>query len=231
MPVALDADGAPDLDALAAAVTPATRAIALCSPNDPTGAAVETAALHEFLARVPERVTVLLDEALAEFREPGSDAAALWRGPAPADRAQLLQGPRAGRAARRLRASRAGATGASSPPRRASPPPAQAAALWAAESGDARRRRAGATPPRAPASASSPRSPPLPVTITPGTRARSRGWRPRGSPARELAARLAAAKVYVAPGAAWGDESHVRAALRGPDAVDRLADALRSSLP
>ena len=50
-----------------------------------------------------------------------------------------------------------------------------------------------------------------------------------GLGARELAARLAAAKVYVAPGAAWGDDRHVRAALRGPQAVDRLADAVRSA--
>ena len=42
-----------------------------------------------------------------------------------------------------------------------------------------------------------------------------------------LAARLAARQVYVAPGRLWGDERHVRAALRGPEAVDRLAEALR----
>ena len=41
-----------------------------------------------------------------------------------------------------------------------------------------------------------------------------------------LAARLAAAQVFVAPGRLWGDERHVRAALRGPAAVDRLAAAL-----
>jgi len=41
-----------------------------------------------------------------------------------------------------------------------------------------------------------------------------------------IAARLAAAQVFVAPGRLWGDERHVRAALRGPEAVDRLASAL-----
>jgi hypothetical protein len=41
-----------------------------------------------------------------------------------------------------------------------------------------------------------------------------------------IAARLAAAQVFVAPGRLWGDERHVRAALRGPEAVDRLARAL-----
>jgi hypothetical protein len=32
--------------------------------------------------------------------------------------------------------------------------------------------------------------------------------------------------VFVAPGRRWRDERHVRAALRGPAAVDRLAEAL-----
>jgi hypothetical protein len=41
-----------------------------------------------------------------------------------------------------------------------------------------------------------------------------------------IAARLASAQVFVAPGRLWGDERHVRAALRGPAAIDRLAAAL-----
>jgi histidinol-phosphate/aromatic aminotransferase/cobyric acid decarboxylase-like protein len=44
-----------------------------------------------------------------------------------------------------------------------------------------------------------------------------------------LAARLAARGILVAPGRLWGDERHVRAALRGPQAVDRLARALLGS--
>ncbi len=42
----------------------------------------------------------------------------------------------------------------------------------------------------------------------------------------ELAAHLAARRIFVTPGTAWGDDRHVRAALRGPDATDRLAAAL-----
>ena len=38
--VPLTTDGAPDLDVLAAAAGPDTRAVVLCTPNDPTGAAV-----------------------------------------------------------------------------------------------------------------------------------------------------------------------------------------------
>ena len=41
-----------------------------------------------------------------------------------------------------------------------------------------------------------------------------------------IAARLASQQVFVAPGRLWGDECHVRAALRGAAAVDRLARAL-----
>jgi histidinol-phosphate/aromatic aminotransferase/cobyric acid decarboxylase-like protein len=42
-----------------------------------------------------------------------------------------------------------------------------------------------------------------------------------------LAARLAARRILVAPGSAWGDERHVRATLRDAAATDRLAAALR----
>jgi histidinol-phosphate aminotransferase len=231
IPVALDAGGAPDLDALAAALTPATRAVALCSPNDPTGAALSANALRAFLARVPERVTVLLDEALAEFREPGSDAVALLA-EAPQllivrtfSKAHALAGLRAGYALASPGAARrwsvlAPALGISAP--------AQAAALWAAESGDqvVARRRAAAAHDRERLAAALAGSP---VSFASGSAPFA--WLSAAQlDARELASRLAGAKVYVAPGAAWGDDRHVRAALRGPQAVDRLAEALRSAL-
>ena len=54
-----------------------TRAIALSSPNDPTGAPVARADVRALCERVGERVWVLLDEAFADFLEPGEDAAAL----------------------------------------------------------------------------------------------------------------------------------------------------------
>jgi histidinol-phosphate/aromatic aminotransferase/cobyric acid decarboxylase-like protein len=41
-----------------------------------------------------------------------------------------------------------------------------------------------------------------------------------------IARRLAGQRIYVTPGAAWGDERHVRIALRGAAATDRLAGAL-----
>ena len=56
-----------DLRAMAAAVTDRTRVVLLCSPNNPTGTAITTAELTDFLDRVPGRVLVVLDEAYREF--------------------------------------------------------------------------------------------------------------------------------------------------------------------
>jgi histidinol-phosphate aminotransferase len=61
------ADGVHDLDAMAAAIGPRTRAVLLCEPNNPTGTAVGAAALERFLDRVPGDVLVVLDEAYFEF--------------------------------------------------------------------------------------------------------------------------------------------------------------------
>ena len=49
------------------AITSDTRAVLLCSPNNPTGVALAHTELSEFLAQVPERVPVLLDEAYIDF--------------------------------------------------------------------------------------------------------------------------------------------------------------------
>ncbi|MGF3056382.1 histidinol-phosphate transaminase [Microbacterium sp. YY-01] len=65
--VPLDAEARHDLAAMADAVTEKTRAIIVCSPNNPTGPIVTSAAFAEFIARVPSSVLVILDEAYAEF--------------------------------------------------------------------------------------------------------------------------------------------------------------------
>jgi histidinol-phosphate aminotransferase len=79
--VPLTADEGHDLPAMAAAVTDRTRLIAVCSPNNPTGPTVRHDELIEFLARVPDSVAVVLDEAYVEFvRDPASaDGLALYR--------------------------------------------------------------------------------------------------------------------------------------------------------
>ena len=60
-------DGRHDLDAMADAVTDRTRVILVCTPNNPTSTTVTTAEFAAFMARVPETVLVLLDEAYREF--------------------------------------------------------------------------------------------------------------------------------------------------------------------
>jgi histidinol-phosphate aminotransferase len=50
------------------AVTDSTRAIVVCNPNDPTGAYLPSPDLRELLTALPERVHVLVDEALIHFQ-------------------------------------------------------------------------------------------------------------------------------------------------------------------
>ncbi len=56
-----------DLDAMARAVTDRTRAVIVCSPNNPTSTVVTTEEFERFMAAVPDDVLVLLDEAYSEF--------------------------------------------------------------------------------------------------------------------------------------------------------------------
>jgi histidinol-phosphate aminotransferase len=56
-----------DLAAMAAAITPRTRLILVCNPNNPTGTYLRRDELTEFLDRVPQDVLVVLDEAYREF--------------------------------------------------------------------------------------------------------------------------------------------------------------------
>jgi histidinol-phosphate aminotransferase len=57
------------VDAVLSAVNEHTRVVALCSPNDPTGEVVVAGELRRLLDALPERVVVLLDEALADFAD------------------------------------------------------------------------------------------------------------------------------------------------------------------
>lgn len=56
-----------DLDAMAEAITPRTRVILLCTPNNPTGPAISRVGFDRFMARVPSDTLVVLDEAYREF--------------------------------------------------------------------------------------------------------------------------------------------------------------------
>ena len=60
-----------DLDAMAKAITPGTRMILVCNPNNPTGTTVGGRALTRFLDAVPGDCLVVLDEAYREYiRDP-----------------------------------------------------------------------------------------------------------------------------------------------------------------
>lgn len=75
VPVEVPLDGAArhDLTAIAAAVTERTGLVFICNPNNPTGTVVSRAELEAFMAAVPERVTVVIDEAYVHFdRDPDS---------------------------------------------------------------------------------------------------------------------------------------------------------------
>jgi len=56
-----------DLAAMAAAITPRTRLILVCNPNNPTGTVVRERELTEFLDQVPADCLVILDEAYREY--------------------------------------------------------------------------------------------------------------------------------------------------------------------
>ena len=65
--VPLTADHHVDLPALAAAITPATRLVFVCNPNNPTGTTITKQEFEEFMAVVPPTTLVALDEAYFEF--------------------------------------------------------------------------------------------------------------------------------------------------------------------
>jgi histidinol-phosphate aminotransferase len=56
-----------DLAAMAAAITPRTRLIFVCNPNNPTGTVVHAGELEAFLDQVPADCLVVLDEAYREY--------------------------------------------------------------------------------------------------------------------------------------------------------------------
>jgi len=70
-----------DLAAMAAAITPRTRMIFICNPNNPTGTVVPAGELAGFLDQVPPDCLVVLDEAYREYVRDGAgpDGIELYR--------------------------------------------------------------------------------------------------------------------------------------------------------
>ncbi len=79
VPVPLTSDLVHDLDAMAAAVTPRTRVVFLCNPNNPTGTAVGAEAFERFVAWLPPDIVLAVDEAYYEYaRRPDFPRALDW---------------------------------------------------------------------------------------------------------------------------------------------------------
>ncbi len=55
-----------DLDGMLQAITPETRLVVLCNPNNPTGTMVTPMALDDFIHRLPDHVVAIIDEAYFE---------------------------------------------------------------------------------------------------------------------------------------------------------------------
>jgi histidinol-phosphate aminotransferase len=202
-----------------------TRAVALSSPNDPTGTPVARADVRALCERVGERVWVLLDEAFADFLEPGEDAAGLV-----AELPNLLVF-RTFAKAHAMAGFRIGYVLAPAElAERLTPSfsvnaPAQAAAAWALELGDpvVASRRAAAARER--------------DRLGRALQGTSLSFKPSAAPfvwlssethdGEAIAAHLRVRRIAVAPGERWGDDRHVRITLRDSAATDRLIAALR----
>jgi len=63
----LEPSGALDADRLLAAVTPDTRLVFVCTPNNPTGNLVDIATLRRLATELTGRAVLVVDEAYAEF--------------------------------------------------------------------------------------------------------------------------------------------------------------------
>ena len=213
---------APELDALAAA---GARAVALCSPNDPTGAVIPPRDLEAFARELDESAWLVVDAALAEFAPDGIDEEPLLEARERVlvvrsfSKAHAMAGFRAGYALANDeevldRLTPAGGVSA----------PAQAAMLWAVASGDAvvRRRRAAAARERD-RLAERLRGTPFSFPAGHGPLVWLASTEHDGP---TISRHLAAQRIFVAPGQAWGDERHVRVSLRDGAATDRLVAAL-----
>ncbi len=79
VPVPLSADLVHDLPALRAAVTPRTRMLFVCNPNNPTGTSVGAEDFDRFAASLPADLVLVVDEAYVDFaRRPDFPDSLAW---------------------------------------------------------------------------------------------------------------------------------------------------------
>jgi histidinol-phosphate aminotransferase len=220
-------------EAILRAINERTRLVALCNPNDPTGELMLVDELRSLLAALPERVVVLLDEALRDFVDAEDrDAALALAGEFPRllvfrtfSKAWGLAGLRVGYAvggpgaeplleqlAPELGIDELAHAGALEALRHAEGVVAHRTATVAAE-------RARLIPAL--------RELGLEVAASQANVVWLRAESVRGA---ELARRLERHGVIVAPGGPLGDADRVRAAVQGAEASDRLLRALALEL-
>jgi histidinol-phosphate aminotransferase len=71
-------EGIHDLDAMLTALTPKTKLVFVCDPNNPTGTRIERADFVRFVQRLPEHVLLIADQAYGEFMDrDGTEAVSL----------------------------------------------------------------------------------------------------------------------------------------------------------
>jgi histidinol-phosphate aminotransferase len=233
VPVALE-DGQVDVESLLAVVNERTRVVVICNPNDPTGTYLDSSALADLLLRLPERVYLLLDEALVHFQEREDEDACLRL---VAEFPQLvvfrsfsnaygLSGLRAGYAvgspeAAQLLDALAPVLGVNAL--------TQAAVESALRRGDAdlERRREMVIAQRSRLHDALPEY----DIEAPRSEAHFVWMRAGGMTSLELADAFQRAGVIVFPGSALGDAEHVRVTLKSAAATDRLLAVLGQVVP
>lgn len=67
--VPMTAEGGYDLKGIAAAITPHTKLVFLCNPNNPTGRFIPKDELLAFMEKLPETVLLFMDEAYYDFAD------------------------------------------------------------------------------------------------------------------------------------------------------------------
>ncbi len=214
-----------------AALTPRSRVLVLCNPNDPTGSYASSRELRSLLSSLPDEIYVLLDEALVHFQD-AEDVDACLRLVEEFPRLLVvrtfskiygLSGLRAGYAVSsdsHLLAAVAPVLGINAL--------TQAAVEYALRSGDAEieRRRAAVARERA---VLTDQLRELGADVT-DSQANFLWIRVRDMSGDQLANGLRKQGVIVAPGGPLGEDNHVRAAIRNEAASNRLRSALENLL-
>lgn len=221
------------LDAVPGAVTARTRLVVLCNPNDPTGSYTTAERIASLASQIPERVHVLVDEALIQFQDAEPVDAVLRLTDALPRLAVVrtfskiygLSGLRAGYAV--------GSTATTKLLDAMSPvlgvnALTQSAVEQALKIGgpEVERRRQSVIRQRARLLEALEA---LPVTVD-ESQANFVWLAADGLSGAELAGRLRQNNVIVAPGGPLGAEDHIRATIRDAAATDRLLEALRKVL-